>query len=193
MSHADAHRLLRTAVLGEEHEYDGRQLRSHFALERTGLYGDVAVAFVGSCRVDLGQMVDLEDVRARQPIYSPRMLHVLIEHFGLELREAVGRQRLLVHAARQLLEDETPLRGRVSGDDLYVDERKASVSIATRSPVSALIHFGLNVETEGTPLPTWGLREADLDPGDFAAQLLERYEAEIVDIHRAAAKVRGVP
>ena len=56
-----------------------------------------------------------------------------------------------------------------------------------------MIHFGLNVRTEGTPVPTWGLAEAGIDESAFARDLLREYAGELTDVHRAAAKVRGVP
>ena len=171
--------------------YTGRELRSHFALDRFGLYGDAAVGFVGPCRVELTEMVDLEDVRNGESIYSPSMVHVLVEHFGLALREAVLRQRLLVRLAGDLLIDRK-VSVEIRGDDIYVEGRKASVSIATVSPTSVLLHLGINVETEGTPVPTWGLAEIQVEPLEFCKRLLDLYAAEIDDIDRAVSKVRGV-
>ena len=158
----------------------------------TEILGDSAVAFVGPCRVEVADMVDLEDVRRRAGIYSPRMVHVIVEHFGLTLREAVLRQRLLGRLAGDLLLD-AGVSPRTRGDDLFVEDRKASVSIATCSPVSALMHFGVNVETQGTPVPTWGLSEARIPAEEFGERLIGAYAAEMDDVHRAMAKVRGVP
>ena len=177
----------------EAREYTGRELRSHFALDAFGLVGDSIVAFVGPARVELTEMVDLEDVRRREPIYGPLMVHAIVEHFGVGLREMVLRQRLLVRLAGDILLEAGPARLEIRGDDLYLEGRKASVSIATRSPVSALIHLGVNVETEGTPLPTWGLVELGIDPAGFGRELLRRYCVEIHDVQVAVAKVRGVP
>jgi hypothetical protein len=173
--------------------YTGRELRSHFALDAFGLVGDSAVAFVGPCRVELREMVDLVDVRAGASIASPRMLHLLVEHFGLPLPEAILRQRLLARLAADLLREAGAPDVKVRGNDVYAAGRKASVSVATRSPVSALVHYGINVRTEGAPVPAWGLAEASVDPEAFARDLLGRYAAELADIERAAAKVRGVP
>ncbi len=176
-----------------ERAYTGAELRSHFALETFGIVGDSAVAFVGPCRVELDKMVDLVDVRAGRFIASPRMVHFIVEHFGLALNEAILRQRLLARLAGDLLREKGAPEVRVRGNDLFAAGRKASVSVATLSPVSALIHLGVNVRTEGTPIPTFGLREAGIAPEPFAQELLGRYAQELVDIHRAAAKVRGVP
>jgi hypothetical protein len=177
----------------EEREYGGGELRSHFALDAFGIFGDSAVSFVGPCRVPLERMVDLEDVRRREAIFSPRMAHFLVEHFELPLREGVLRQRLFVRLAADLLLERGVEAIRVRGDDVYVGGRKASVSIASRSPVSTVIHVGFNVETDGVPVAAWGLAAAGIEPRDFAEDLLRRYAAEIDDILRATTKVRGVP
>jgi hypothetical protein len=173
--------------------YTGRELRSHFAFDTFGVIGDSAVAFVGPCEVALTEMVDLVDRNAGAFIRSPLMAHVIVEHFGLALVEAVVRQRLLARLAGDLLREGGAPDVRVRGNDLYAAGRKASVSVATLSPVSALIHFGINVRTEGTPVPAWGLAEARLVPESFARGLIESYARELADIHRAASKVRGVP
>lgn len=175
-----------------ERPYTGRELHSHFAFDEFALVGDSAVAWIGPCRVEVGELVDKVDARAGAFIASPSMVHVIVEHFGLALLEAVARQRLLARLAGDLLRELGAPDVRVRGNDLFAAGRKASVSVATRSPTSALIHFGINVRTEGTPVPTFGLADAGIEGERFARELLGRYAAEIVDIHRAAAKVRGV-
>lgn len=177
--------------------YDGRQLAPHWIYRQCDLLGDAAVAFVGPCRVDLSEMVDLEDVKARAPIRSPLMLHYLVEFFHPDLELAVYRQRLLIVAARELLEELTGRRVTRRGDDLYLARAdgspgKLSVSIATASVTSTLIHTGFNIETAGTPVPTTGLAELDVDVPTFATTLLDRYAAEVEDIWRARCKVRAV-
>jgi len=155
------------------------------------------VAFIGPCNVDLSEMVDIEDVKAQAPISSPRMLHVIAEFFSSELHTTVYRQRLLIVTAKELLErlTERPVTRR--GDDLYLPRAdgspgKLSVSIATASATSTLIHTGFNVETEGTPVPTVGLAELGVDPATFGAELLRRYAEEVEDIWLARCKVRAV-
>lgn len=176
-----------------ERAYTGRELRSHFAFDEFALVGDSAVAWIGPCRVDVGELVDLVDARAGAFIASPSMVHLIVEHFGVALVEAVLRQRLLARLAGDLLRESGVADVKVKGNDLFAAGRKASVSVATLSPTSALVHFAINVRTDGTPIPTWGLAEGAIAPERFARELLGRYAAELVDIHRAAAKVRGVP
>jgi len=177
----------------EEIAYTGSELSSHFALQRFGLAGDSMVAFVGSCDVPLERMADLEDVRRREPIRSPSMLHFIAEHFGAALETAILRQRLLMALiADQLNRGGRDPRVERRGDDLYVSGRKLSVSVAVPSPVSCLIHAGLNVETRGVPVPAVGLRDLGVDAADLAGRVLQDYAEELAGCARARCKVRGV-
>ena len=158
---------------------------------------DAAVAFVGPCRIDLSEMVDIEDVKAAAPIYSPLMLHVIAEVFSSNLHQTVYQQRLLIVTAKELLERLTERRVTRKGDDLYLPRTdgspgKLSVSIATAIETSMLIHTGFNIETEGTPVPTVGLAELGIDVVAFASEVLRRYADEVQDIWLARCKVRGV-
>jgi hypothetical protein len=177
--------------------YDGRQLAPHWIYRQHDLMGDAAVAFVGPCQVDLGEMVDIEDVKNVAPIYSPLMLHVIAEFFGGDLHQTVYRQRLLIVTAKELLETLTDRPVTRKGDDLYLPRAdgnpgKLSVSIATASATSTLIHTGLNIQTEGTPVATVGLAELGVGVAAFATELLQRYSDEVEDIWLARCKVRAV-
>lgn len=177
--------------------YDGHQLAPHWLYRRFDLLGDTAVAFTGGCRVEIGEMVDIEDVKADAPIYSPLMLHIIAEFFTGDLHLTVYRQRLLIVLAKEILEVETGRRVTRRGDDLYLDRPdgtagKLSVSIATTSGASTLIHTGFNIQTEGTPVATVGLEELQIDIPRFAEELLRRYADEVDDIWDARCKVRAV-
>ncbi len=180
----------------EEITYDGTQLTSLWAFRRYRLQGNSIVSFRGPCRVDVEKLVDAQDTLDGAFIYSPDMLHFIVEHFDNDLEKAVYRQRLLVVLIRDVLKGMLGV-GRISrtGDDLYVEDRKLSVSIATVSPVSTLIHTGLNIDTTGTPVPAVGL--VDLNLGgeavyDLASRICRAYTAEIAGIFLARCKVRGV-
>ena len=172
--------------------YDGTQLSSHWIHAQTGTLGDAICAFVGPADVPTTHMVDLVDVANDAPIFSRRMLHCIAEHFDGDLALAVARQRLLVAIAADLLRPSCPELRR-SGNDLYAGERKLSVCIATASPVSTLIHFAINVESAGTPVPTLGLADLKLDPRRIADELLARYRDELASMLEARCKVRAVP
>ena len=173
--------------------YDGSQLSGHFALKHFGLLGDSCVAFLGPCEVKLDAMVDLEDVRREDPIFSRHMLHYLWESFAFDLRAAASFQRLMVAVVAEELRREKAVEVRRKGDDLYVGAKKLSVSIATASPVSTLIHLGLNVTGEGAPVAAIGLGELGIDATGFGKICLERFNEEYKGILAATWKVRSVP
>jgi hypothetical protein len=184
---------MRTSVLSEPFDYDGSQLTSLFAYHRAGIQGDSVIAWVGACEVGTDSLVDQEDVKAGTYIRAAEMLHVIAESFGERLETMVLRQRLFARLAADLLAERSGRPVDVRGDDVFVADRKASVSIATVSPVSALFHFGLNVNPDGAPVPAIGLAELGVAALPFAEALLERYRAECDDVRLAAAKVRWVP
>ncbi len=185
---------MQTAFHPDELAYTGHQLRSHWIFDRFGLQGDAMVAFIGPCRVGLSEMVDLADVAAGEAIEAARMLHFIAEHFHRDLHRAVLRQRLFIcMVAERLAARGVTSAIRREGDDLYLDERKLSVSIATVSPVSAVMHVGLNVDPAGAPVPAVGLHELGVGPAALAEELLDAYRAELSDIDLATCKVRGVP
>lgn len=165
-------------------KYTGAELSPHFIYRNFGLLGDALVAFAGECEVR-EQLVDLEDSLNRDFIYSPKMLHFLLEHFGMGLAEAVARQRLFAAIIRELL----PAGVRREGDDLYYRGGKLSVSIATVSPVSALIHFGLNIETAGCPVAAAGLSDLKVKPFKLAQEACRIYRDEHNSIRKACCKV----
>ncbi|MCB1214593.1 MAG: DUF366 family protein [Deltaproteobacteria bacterium] len=182
---------MKTKLIDQTIKYDGSQLRPHFIYEQTGLLGDAAVAFIGPCEVKLDKMVDLEDVRDQAPIYSPKMLHFLVETFPANLLAAVHLQRLTISMIKDNLAKEKINLMR-SGDDLYQKEKKLSVSIATVSTLSSLIHIGLNIETKNTPVATVGLSNFKVEPKAFAKKLLAHLAEEYQSILKATYKVKSV-
>ena len=74
---------------------------------------------------------------------------------------------------------------------LFVGTGKLSISIATRSLVSTLMHFAVNVSNAGTPVATASLQDLDVDPAEFATLMLGAVVTEHDSILSARAKVRG--
>lgn len=181
----------------EDMVYDGSQLRSHFAFDTFGIQGDSLVWFLGGMDIPPENIVDLADLRAGETIRGSRLLHVIVEHFAIGLETAVLRQRLLVRLAADIVRPAAPDL-RVDGDDIYCGgptgggEGKLSVSIAAPSPVSCLIHLGLNVSTAGVPVEAAALQDLGLDAVEVGGNLARAYAAEIESIRDAATKVRGV-
>ena len=121
------------------------------------------------------------------------MLNFISEQFGIGLTEGVFRQRLLMCIIKELLEERGIAVSR-KGDDLIINGGKLSVSIATKSVTSVLIHTGLNIISDGTPVKTAGLASelGITDTKEFAEEVMKRYLEEIDDIIMAGTKVRGV-
>ena len=184
---------MKTKFIDKEIKYIGSQLAPHWIYKNFNIQGDAIVAFMGECDVKLTEMVDIEDVINNEPIYSKYMLSFISEQFGIGLVEGVLRQRLLMTIIKELLEARGIFVVR-NGDDLMINERKLSVSIATKSITSVLIHTGLNILSEGAPVKAAGL-ESELgikDVREFALEVMDRYAAELTDIVLASTKVRGV-
>lgn len=171
--------------------YTGPELRPHYLLSEFQLRGSALVAFEGPCRVQTEHLVDWEDRLASDRIEAARMIHFLGEFFGMGLREGVFLQRLFV----SILADTLRLRG-VSvireGDDLFLEDQKLSVSIVTVSPVSLLLHTGINVDPAGAPVKAVGLGTLGVEPSAWAQEVLKRFTEEWDSIHWATCKVKPV-
>ena len=132
---------MKTEFIDKEIKYIGSQLAPHWIYKNFKIQGDAIIAFQGECEVKLTEMVDIEDVINNEPIYSKYMLSFITEQFGIGLSEGVLRQRLLITIIKELLEERGIFVIR-NGDDLMIDGKKLSVSIATKSMTSVLIHTG---------------------------------------------------
>jgi hypothetical protein len=142
----------------------------------------------------LAEMVDLEDVRKNAPIFSHNMLHFIVEHFDMDLEKTILRQRLLIAIIKDILWQKQRAEFTRSGDDLYLGDKKLSVSIATLTPVSTMIHTGLNIISKDTPVATvgladLGLRDEEIEP--LGIHICSRYTKEISEVRLARCKVRG--
>ncbi|HTX44251.1 MAG TPA: DUF366 family protein [Methanocella sp.] len=168
-------------------DYDGSQIGSLWAYARFGVREDSIVCFRGRCGIPLEHMIDLEDRIRNEKIESPDMLHFIAEHFDEpSLKIAYARQRLLACIAAETLTDMGFLVDR-SGDDLFFNGGKLSISIASTGAVSCKIHFGMNVESEDyMSLNKMGLKDVD----GLLRLVGERYAAEYEDMERDMRKSR---
>jgi uncharacterized protein len=185
---------LKTKWLAQKEKYDGSQLQSLFAYLEHEIMGDSCVAWRGSCDVSLEHMVDGEDLLEEAKICGSDMIHFIMEIFDRELMSGVLLQRLMASIVKDVLQELAPKFHLVRiGDDLYLGQKKLSISIATKSPTSTLVHFAVNVSTKGTPVPTVGLSDLKVDVKKFAHLCLTRLELEYVSSLNATRKVRWVP
>jgi uncharacterized protein len=190
--------MLQVYHVNEELTYDGSQLVPHWIFRNFLIQGNTLVSFLGPCWVDTDSMVDLADVMTGETIYSPWMLHFIGEFFDNDLDLMVLRQRLFIITIKEELEDRN-IPGRIirNGDDLYYiseegEKGKLTVSIATRSLTSTLMHTGINIETTGTPVPAAGLNELGVEPVSFGKKVASRFVDELNGIFNARCKVKGV-
>lgn len=193
--------MIQTHFSKKERPYHGPELRPHFLLQEFGLKGPALGAFIGPCEVKTEHLVDWEDRLANDHIRARKMVHFLGEFFGATLTEGVLRQRLFISQLQQILIRQLGHRHDVSivreGDDLMVHGvgdtvRKLSVSIVTASPVSQLLHVGINIDPEGAPVPAIGLQELGLHPAPFIEAALAQFQKEYESVAWATAKVRPV-
>jgi hypothetical protein len=132
-------------------EYDGSQINPSWAFQEFGIYGSSVITWIGPVNITPDNLKDFADVGLE--IKSNYMANFICEFFDQQppnMRIAYLRQRLLVMIFREIL-TEYGVKTKREGDDIFVDERKLSISIASVSLSSAKIHFALNLEDKGTP------------------------------------------
>jgi len=175
--------------------YTGEQLRSHWIYENADLLGDSIVSFVGEANVDTNHMVDIQDVKQCAPIYSSKMLHFIIEHFNISIMESILRQHLFICIIQSTLNNLLGVNLVTRrGNDLFYKEGKLSVSIATISPLSGLIHVGINIDSKNAPVKAAGLlSEMNIENiNDLAIKLMKEYTIEHECIINSSYKVKHV-
>lgn len=183
---------LNTLFIDKEIKYTGSELKPHWIYRNFNLLGDSIVAFIGEVDVKLDEMVDIEDVINNEPIYSKKMLNFIIEEFDVSIEQMVYAQRLFVSIIKENIEkiNRNVIR---NGDDLFFDNRKLSVSIATKSLTSCLIHTALNIVKDGAPINVSDLSEIGIDDvKSFAKNIMDDFKKETKSIKNAVCKVRGV-
>lgn len=153
--------------IDEIFEYDGSQINPSWAFQEFGIYGSSVVTWVGPVNIIPDNLKDFADVGLE--IKSSFMANFICEFFDQQppnMRIAYLRQRLLVMIFSEIL-TEKGIRTRREGDDIFVEDRKLSISIASVSLSSSKIHFALNLKDEGTPddVETIGLYDI-LDEND---------------------------
>ena len=188
--------IFATGMMKKQMSYSGDELRPHFLLTQMGLKGSALGSFIGPCSVKTESLVDWEDRIAQDHIEAKMMVHFIGEFFGMTLREGVLAQRLLMAIMGQTLNERLLKMGKAplrrEGDDLFLGTRKLSVSIVTASPVSQLLHAGINIDPAGAPVPAIGLAELGIEPEAWISEVLSVFTEEWEGIEWACAKVRPV-
>ncbi|MBE6499417.1 MAG: DUF366 family protein [Methanobrevibacter thaueri] len=132
-------------------EYDGSQINPSWAFQEFEIYGSSIITWIGPVNITPDNLKDFADVGLE--IKSNLMVNFICEFFDQQppnMRVAYLRQRLLVMIFREIL-TEYGVESKREGDDIFVENRKLSISIASVSLSSSKIHFALNIEDKGTP------------------------------------------
>jgi len=175
--------------------YTGDVIEPLWAYRQYGIQNDSIVVFRGPMQVELSDMKDLADIKEAKPIYANDAINFIIEHFDYpDIRITYLRQRLLVMIAKEVLEEYSGKRLTRNGDDLYYNNGKLSVSIATSSITSGKIHLGINITNEGTSkgVKTAALSDLGLVNNDQIEMIMEmigkRYKTEVEKIEQDIRK-----
>lgn len=180
--------------LDKKINYDGTQLRSLYAYLEHNVLGNSVIAFRGSCDVSFEHMVDGEDLLMQAQICGSDMLHFIFEIFDEKLVTGVLIQRLFASIVQNKIQKKT--KGKINllreGDDLYLDGKKLSISIAASSPQSVLVHFAMNISNDGTPVKTCSLQDFNIEHQELAKELLKDFSDEFENIQQATWKVKPV-
>ncbi|WP_461864280.1 DUF366 family protein [Thermococcus sp.] len=174
-------------------DYDGSAIQSHWAYRNFGILGNSLVVFRGKCNVKVEEMIDIEDLRQKKEIKSDDMVHYIIEVFDFpNVLLASALQKLFIAKLCEVLADYGVKTAR-RGDDIYVNGKKLSISIATVSPVSIKMHIGINVEANGIPegVEAVGLKEIGInDIEGFMEKTGKALVEEFNKVKRDSLKVR---
>lgn len=188
---------MQSLYIEKQFTYDGSQLRSLFAYLEYRILGPSIISWRGRCSIPFEFMADGEDILSKSLIQGDEMLHFIIEVFDRELFTGVALQRLFASIAKDYLQKNSTFSEAINlvrdGDDIYLFDKKLSISIAAKSPVSVMVHFAMNITNEGTPVRTLCLNELGVAPVKAAEDLMEIFRREYLSIVDATQKVRPLP
>ena len=181
-------------VIDRPIRYDGSQIDPLWAYEYVDVRGDSIVVFRGA--MDVRHIKDIEDEKNRKEIKGDCLIHLIVERFDspASMRQAYYLQRMLIVCVQDVLRNLGVIAER-SGDDLFVDGGKLTVSIASAGISSEKIHCGINLTDRGTPAEASaiGLSELGIDPDlwkSIGREIAERFISEIEKIESDICKTR---
>jgi hypothetical protein len=199
--------MFKHIVTDKDIRYDGDQLTSLFNYRISKEVGDSIVAFKGEMDVTQDHMVDIEDVINNDYIYSPRSVNFIIELFDITLEATVLYQRAFMQIIANTLKmyrftdaATIPYTVELDGDDIFITtdktpRAKMSVSIATVSKISGLIHTGINIDLN-SKVPVLASCLSDLFAEEqhnmFISIVCSEFCSFVEDIKRCKYKVLGV-
>jgi len=169
---------MKSVVIDRQMMYDGSQIDPLWAYEH------------------VVHVKDIEDEKGGKAIRGDSLIHLIVERFDspANMRHAYYLQRILIVCVQDVLRNLGVTADR-SGDDLFVDGGKLTVSIATAGISSEKIHCGINLTGRGTPAEAnaVGLSEIGIDPDswkEIGKEIADRFVSEIRDIESDICKTR---
>ena len=120
------------------------------------------------------------------------MKDIEVKVFDNDLEKTILRQRLLMATIKEEIRLRSDAKVIRLGDDIYEGDFKVTVSIATSTPVSTMIHAGVNILSDFAPVKVKGLNDYGIDVIPFANAILEKFKEELEGVRMARCKVRGV-
>jgi len=188
---------MRHLKLPDHQSYNGSQIEPMWAFRQFQIKESNIVTWIGPMKIKTSKIIDYEDLNLE--IKADEMIHFIIEHFDCQpadIRICYHRQRLFVTIVKDLLAEQGIVTER-DGDDLYFQDKKLNVSVATCSQNCMKIHFGMNLKSEGTPkdVATVGLLECRIrldkeEVQDLIDQICKGYIREISSIEKDIAKTK---
>lgn len=167
-------------------------MRPHWAFKNFGLLGDSIISFTGKIDVKREELIDLFELKRKSMIPDCILLNFVVEHFGDDLGKAILRQRILLSIAEEKLVHRVGNHqiNRL-GDDLFVQERKLSITAVTVNPVSAKIHLGIcvNPPDKGKFI---GLKKLGVDVNELSEVIVAQYRADMHDLKTKEWRMRPV-
>ncbi|MFN8845413.1 MAG: DUF366 family protein [Bdellovibrionales bacterium] len=183
---------MKTKFLKDEFLYDGSQMKPLDNYLKYDLLGDSCLSWIGPCEISFDKMLDGEDLIEKCEIRGSKMLHFIFEIFQRELVSAVFLQRLFASLVQAYVFENSKIYLKRDGDDLYLEDKKFSISIAAPSINSNMVHFAVNVSNLGTPVKTVSCEDLNIKPEVMAEVLLKKISHEYQSIINASFKVRAI-
>jgi hypothetical protein len=184
--------------------YDGSQLSSQYIANHYNVLGNSILVFRGGMSLSPAEMVDIKDIQRESHlsdilISSDDSLHVIIEEFDIQppnLEIEYYRLRLLILIVLERL-NEKGIKAVRKGTDIYINEKKLNVGIASVGVTNSKIHLGVNIKSSGFPkhvnalgLLELGFKEEKLE--EWIITIVKQYINEIQMVKEDVVKTKSI-
>lgn len=184
--------------------YKGNQLSPMFVYNETKGVANI-VLFRGPMSLNSNDLVDAEDKVNNDSIHSRDAINIIAELPFVDLVGGVALQRIMIRKIVDVLQSMVSnVYWLIDGDDIKFckapvsqpDYKKLSVSIATKTATSVLIHIGLNIFAgqnapafAGSLIDIVNVLEKDEKVYEFMRNIADAITIELNDIYEASMKV----